>query len=187
MKDIDTRCQNVRGITFEAEIIAHESISKGIIQEMRPFSKHKSFQKVIEDFVAPKLSIVKVGFDLIMEELVKRLVRLKLYEKRIQSLENENKIYKTIIMSEELSFIVNEHLVNFMNRKRAQKAIAKSWKKFQWRKKIALSDKRGVFDWKRVRAGIGKEYLQILFKQCESTMGRLAEVLLDTQPNANTF
>lgn len=164
MKDIDQRCQNVRGITFEAEIVAHESISKGIIQEMRPFSKHKSFQKVIEDFVAPKLSIVKVGFDLIMEELVKRLVRLKLYEKRMSALETENKIYKTIVMSEELSFIVNEHLINFMARRRAQKCVAKNWKKYLWKKKVAMSDKRGVFDWKRVRAGIGKEYLQILFK-----------------------
>ena len=123
IQDIDNRCGNIRSHSLEDEIMAHEKISSNIIQEMKPFAKHKSFQMVIDDFIAPKLSIVKVGFDLIMEHLVKKLVTLRLYEKRISSLERENKILKTINLNEEIQFIVNEHLVNYMRKKRAAKVI----------------------------------------------------------------
>lgn len=67
ISDIDDRCNNIKSYSLEDEISAHEKISSNIIMEMRPFAKHKSFQKVIDNFMAPKLSIVKVGFDLIME------------------------------------------------------------------------------------------------------------------------
>lgn len=90
---------------------------------------------------------------------MKKLVTLRLYEKRISSLERENKILKTINLNEEIQFIVNEHLVNYMRKKRSARVIQKAWKKFNWRRKVSLNNKRGVFDWKRVRAGIGKEYL----------------------------
>jgi len=168
--EIDKKCSHLNSMKSD-EIETKATIFKSVLLKIKPFARHARFKEILSNAKIPKMAVIKLGMDLILERFVERLVSLKLEENKNRLLRYECKQLKTLYTND----TIKEQLILCIKKERAARLIQRTFRKASWRKKFSKPVKKASFDWKRVRAGIGKEYTQIFRKECDNTFKAILE------------
>ena len=167
--DVDRRCNSLTSVTMSEED-ALESISSKLNSNFNSFVKHSTFISLLEDLSENRESILKVAINIIIDSLVKRMISLRFSEKKVSLLDKENKMLKGIVFEEEIIVGCVEVIRKKNLSSRAARKIQAAYRKYRWRKAYNKTQRpKGMFDWGHVRAGMGKENIQMLLQEVEGS------------------
>jgi len=182
ISDIDRRCASLNTTTMR-EVDALESVANKFSSSFTSFVNHIAFKALLDDSNSSRESVLKVAVNTIIENFVKRMISLRFSEKRISLLTSQNRFLKGIVFDES----VREGCLEVIRRRNLSlKAIHKiqvAYKKYRWRKSYNKTQRStGMFDWGRVRAAMGKENIQILLDDVETSVKCLQKFFLNSSP-----
>lgn len=176
--EVDAKCSTLAS-SSRTEEEALSIVQTRMDQLLKGFTAGPVFTRLINDFSANRFSIMKLAVGIIVDNLMKKLVLWRYSEKQRQALTKENHLLKSILMDEK----VKELCVNALGMKnrshRAAILIQRAFKKYRWRKNY-FKHQSGAdsFDWGRIKAAMGKENLQLLLTDIESSIGSLRMFLM---------
>lgn len=178
--DIDRRCGSLNTTTMR-EVDALESVASKFSSSFTSFVNHITFKALLDDSNSSRESVLKVAINTIIENFVKRMISLRFSEKRISLLTSQNKFLKGIVFD---ASVKESCLEVIRSRNLTLKAIHKiqvAYKKYKWRKAYNKTQRStGMFDWGRVRAAMGKENIQILLHDVETSINTLQKFFLNS-------
>ena len=158
-------CDEIEEICQEVDIRNERGQKKAlenILKRFKPFGKHPLFVELLQEIDLPKAQTVKLSIDLVLENMVQRLIGNQAYLRDFEMVKNELMKIKCILREP----LVSKAVLEYLSKSHASRLI-------QRRAKIYLRKKRrtaGKIDWSRMKAGIGKEYIQIFRQEAQEVL-----------------